>query len=296
LLVDHYMDRFQQTLPTPLSRIATSALLGLVVVGGLAGVSFYFGEGTRSFPWAEQSAQARFFQSLPPGSVAYVAGAPNIDTNNGTTRYLGGHTELHDLRNLSTDLPQAAETRTVGIAFQPHLQAWANVLRLYYPTADVRRIDGKQGRLALLTMTIPPQTEAVIPSGGLRGEIRPLDQRTPAHVALHPALAFRNLRALARAEAFTGRWEGSLIVPEAGDYQFRLTTDGAVALDIDGHPVLRANGDRGNEGKVTLLPGRYPISISGQWQGGSGVLEFYWQPPGREPTLVPPSALQPPDR
>lgn len=91
---------------------------------------------------------------------------------------------------------------------------------------------------------------------------------------------------------FSMRWEGSVLAPETGDYEFLVRTDNAVKLWINEAEVplidawVRSGSDTDFRGRIRLLGGRaYPLrmeylksreskaSISLMWQPPHGVLD-----------------------
>jgi hypothetical protein len=93
-----------------------------------------------------------------------------------------------------------------------------------------------------------------------------------------------------------GRWQGTLIIPEAGEYTLNPVGDGNIALWLDGQPVA----GKGVPGIQVPLPltvqleaGPHPFELRFQaTQDGAG-LHLQWQKPGGEPEIIPPSAFTP---
>ncbi len=87
-----------------------------------------------------------------------------------------------------------------------------------------------------------------------------------------------------RDSAFGFVFEGTLIVPEAGDYAFHLDSDDGSRLMIDGAEVARRDGIHG-EGRPQVAPvrlnqGRVPIRLD-YFQAGHGLgLSLAWSGPG----------------
>lgn len=87
-----------------------------------------------------------------------------------------------------------------------------------------------------------------------------------------------------RESAFGFVFSGTLIVPETGEYAFRLDSDDGVRLTIDGKVIIEYDGIHGiGEPKrttQTLDAGRYPIRLDYfQYDGGKG-LDLSWSGPG----------------
>jgi len=121
---------------------------------------------------------------------------------------------------------------------------------------------------------------------------------------------------LMEGDEFSARWEGSLLAPESGDYEFTVRTEHAVRLFVNDpvKPLIDAFVKSGNDtvyrASVTLLGGRaYPVKLeySKAKQGvddsktnkkrkppavrSSVVLE--WKPPQRAGEVVPGRNLSP---
>lgn len=132
---------------------------------------------------------------------------------------------------------------------------------------------------------------------GLAGVIRynnaPQGKQLRLDNALFTCCLFDETRAEGRT--ISGTWQGTLLAPQAGEYEFSLVVEGEATLKIDGATVLRtdANGGTG-VGKITLSPGKKPIEVSLISVRGSGGLELIWKPPAGERSVVPPAALTPP--
>lgn len=96
--------------------------------------------------------------------------------------------------------------------------------------------------------------------------------------------------------SFSARFTGSLRIPRAGNYHFRIEADDGVRLTLDGRVLAESLvPDRPNpiSASSVLTAGDHPIEIDYFQNGGGSILEFFWQPPSSEETPVPPTALVP---
>ncbi len=117
------------------------------------------------------------------------------------------------------------------------------------------------------------------------------------------------------AHQFSIRWQGSVLAPETGDYEFIVRTEHAARLWVNGgkQPLIdawvKSGNDTEHKGSIFLLGGRaYPLRLefSKAKQGvddskktktkppavkASVALE--WKPPGRAAEVVPPRCLSP---
>ena len=110
----------------------------------------------------------------------------------------------------------------------------------------------------------------------------------------------------ARAEQFKINWSGSLLVPDTGEYDFRITTPNGARLYVNGP----ANGSeknalidlwvssamlRSGQGQAFLLGGRsYPLKVEFfKYKDKTASLKLEWRPPGGAWTVIPPENLSP---
>jgi hypothetical protein len=92
-------------------------------------------------------------------------------------------------------------------------------------------------------------------------------------------------------------WSGTLTAPASGVYSMTLFTQGATTLTLDNTPVFQTDQaqDEALTGAVSLTAGAHPVTVTLHVDGGPGGLEWTWTPPGGVQSIVPPSALKPPD-
>jgi hypothetical protein len=108
------------------------------------------------------------------------------------------------------------------------------------------------------------------------------------------------------AEQFRINWTGSLIVPDTGDYDFRITTPNGVRLYVN----APTNGNEKNacidlwvssamvrtgEAQVFLLGGRtYPLKVEFfKYKDKTAAVRLEWRPPGGVWTVIPAENLSP---
>jgi hypothetical protein len=75
-----------------------------------------------------------------------------------------------------------------------------------------------------------------------------------------------------------------------------LLSQGALTLRIDGRPVYEAAepSDQPRGFTVEMSQGAHPVEIAYSVKEGPGAIEWVWTPPGGATSIVPPSALSPP--
>ncbi|MEY4776283.1 MAG: hypothetical protein RL759_796 [Verrucomicrobiota bacterium] len=109
-----------------------------------------------------------------------------------------------------------------------------------------------------------------------------------------------------RAEQFKINWSGSLLVPDTGEYDFRVTTPNGVRVYVN----PPANGSeknalidlwvssamlRSGQGQVFLLGGRsYPLKVEFfKYKDKTASIKLEWRPPGGAWTVIPAENLSP---
>ncbi len=109
-----------------------------------------------------------------------------------------------------------------------------------------------------------------------------------------------------RAEQFKINWSGSLLVPDTGEYDFRVTTPNGVRVYVN----APANGSeknalidlwvssamlRSGQGQVFLLGGRsYPLQVEFfKYKDKTASIKLEWRPPGGAWSVIPAENLSP---
>ena len=89
-------------------------------------------------------------------------------------------------------------------------------------------------------------------------------------------------------------WTGTLNIEQPGTYTFDVQSNGDSAVFIDDSlvTVIRANGQPAQSGgQVGLEPGPHKYELRYTWSSGTGYLEAFWTPPGKERELLGPDVL-----
>jgi hypothetical protein len=143
-----------------------------------------------------------------------------------------------------------------------------------------------------------PHTGQLVADGTARGLVaRVAGTGMHAQQRIDAALAMCCLTSDVRPQRgqYVVHWSGTLKAPRTGDYEMTLFTEGAATLRIDGRVVLRARPGETNERfRVSLRAGRHAVSLRYRVAGAGGALEWRWKPPSKPESIVPPSALEPP--
>lgn len=89
-------------------------------------------------------------------------------------------------------------------------------------------------------------------------------------------------------------WQGTLAIPEAGEYGFRLRSPGAATLTLGDADVLRLDEQGTAATLVRLSPGERAFVLElALSEGANGALELIWQPPGGAWSILPHTQLAP---
>jgi PA14 domain len=91
-------------------------------------------------------------------------------------------------------------------------------------------------------------------------------------------------------EWFAIKYEGTIMLPEGGNYRFRLVSDDGSALYVDGTKVIEndgVHGVRSLNGTANLTPGRHQVRLD-YFQGNRGpvALQLFITPPSNQGEMV----------
>ncbi len=95
-----------------------------------------------------------------------------------------------------------------------------------------------------------------------------------------------------RTDQFSIKWTGSIVVPVAGQYGFRMTSDDGVRLYVDGVLVMDAwteHAAANTDATVTLPAGLHTIDLRYFENGGVASAKFSWLTPGAASYVVVPA-------
>ncbi|HSD29667.1 MAG TPA: PA14 domain-containing protein, partial [Vicinamibacteria bacterium] len=105
----------------------------------------------------------------------------------------------------------------------------------------------------------------------------------------------RDLRALPVGHRVTLRWDGELRLPESGRYELWAEGRGRVAVSIDGHRVLAAEGDPlAASTPIGLARGTVALEVTLDQSGPGLRLRLGWTRPSGRREAIPPRYLGPP--
>ncbi|NOZ71071.1 MAG: hypothetical protein GXP38_04030, partial [Chloroflexi bacterium] len=97
-------------------------------------------------------------------------------------------------------------------------------------------------------------------------------------------------------EPFSIRWVGKIAAPVSGTYLFATRSDDGSLVYIDDQLVVDNSGSHGaqdRQGTIELSEGFHDIQVLYNELGGSREMQLWWQPPGRNRSIIPSIYLYP---
>jgi hypothetical protein len=141
-----------------------AAALVLIVAALAAGsVRYYFCELMPARTYGSENGETatmmgHYLQGFPPGTRAYLFGAPRIYWGFGTMGFLAPQIEGHDVVEPLTGVPALAATagRPTLFIFLPERAAEMRWVQEAHPGGQVREIDDRAGRPRFIVYESPP--------------------------------------------------------------------------------------------------------------------------------------------
>jgi DNA-binding beta-propeller fold protein YncE len=110
------------------------------------------------------------------------------------------------------------------------------------------------------------------------------------HARIDGFLGFRHTPEALVSGGMEGTWTGTLNITQPGNYSFEVMSNGNSVILIDGSLVVNNIQGQGaqhsSSGQVDLTAGEHSFELRYDWVGGTGYLEAFWTPPGRERTML----------
>lgn len=163
---------------------------------------------------------------------------------------------------------------------------------------EFARLDSPNASTRTEPIPVRLQDAAMTAPRGLAGTITFVSANNDRQVRIDNALATCCLSDEVRSEGrnYTAVWRGTLVAPAAGEYEIGLLAEGAATLTLNGQAALElADGTGTQTTRLTLPAGPLPLELVYRSPRGAGALELFWTPPQGTRSIIPPSALRPPE-
>lgn len=132
--------------------------------------------------------------------------------------------------------------------------------------------------------------------GGLNATYQSNKGKRPSYKQIDPVIDFdwggsAPEKGFAKDE-FSVTWEGSLMVPQTGEYVFEAVADDSFELVLDGRAVLNVDGSTKKSDPVALEVGK-PVKFSGKYveEWGEAKVSLRWKRPDGVEEVIPSSAF-----
>jgi hypothetical protein len=237
-----------------------------------------------------ESAVGRFLATLPPETTVLIT--PQYE-HHSAVRLIGRD---HPYRALNPvqDVPyrgQAAAGQDLVYVLEPVDRPLLGLLQQIYPTGLSEQHLDRYGQNLFLSYQVPGADLAA--TQGLVGQFFSTYPPTQAPEAVQPARDLDiDLRDAPLPAPFFAVWEGTLLVPDYGQYTFDLLAEAASAsVQIGRQHRLDLNGAGEGQMTPTLAAGFHPIRVEVQSGEAPGRLRLSWSGPAFGPTTVGGDAL-----
>lgn len=272
--------------------LAVAAVVAMVMV---ANARVYFQvQAVNPSVWAafspNESAVGRFLATLPAESTVLVT--PQYEHHSAVK--LIGRDHPYRALNPVDDVPwrgPATAGQDLVYVLEPVDRPLLGLLQQIYPTGVVEEHLDRYNQSLFLSFRVPGADLAA--TQGLIGQLFSTYPPTTAPEALWPAAQLDLALAQAPVAApFFAVWEGTLLVPDYGQYAFDLLAeaDGA-SLQIGRQHRLDVDGAGEGQLTATLAAGFHPIRLEVQSGENPGRLRLSWSGPTFGSTIVGGDAL-----
>ncbi len=270
-------------------RWATAPLAALVVFFGVDSYHEYFIHYASLCPYCNATTQAHYAEALGQVYKAYQLGVgDDIYFGYGSTRFVAKGVEGVDLA-VPADYFPLTDNNGKGAAFliYPSNVDYLPLIRLFYPGGKEEAIKSADGVVHFTSYKVTAARIAAaqtlrasytLPDGQTLRQNEPNigTARAPSSTGVTwspPAGLTYPARAV---------WQGGLVAPVYGRYQFLLT--GVGALEVDGRAVLGTRSIAAavatpSMGSVTLARGIHTVRLSGVLPHAGAGLTVQWKPP-----------------
>ncbi len=216
-------------------------------------------------------AVGKYIRTLPDDVLVYVTRAY---FHHSAVRFVGGR-EVIPL-NLARHVPLREQVaRDVVYILDPPLERVIPFLQKVYPEGEAKVHRGPGEVPLFISFRVPAESMANI--RGLRAIYTPgLDPtRPPALEELTSRLDLDFRENSPLAPPWTVTFVGAVLVPQVGEYTFRVEVDGEASLYLDNREVLRVT-DGTAEVRYTTVAGFLPFRLVYQATSAPGYVRVMW--------------------
>jgi 4-amino-4-deoxy-L-arabinose transferase-like glycosyltransferase len=164
---------------------------------------------------------------------------------------------------------------------------YLTLLQAYYPEGSGEEYEDRFGEPLYFAFTV--SREAVLRSRGLVATCTPYAGGAEG-VRRARVVGLEMPPGLAPGRAYSGRWEGSVVIRDDGPYAFGARSSVPLVLTVGGEEVYRSRGSSGRVevGKVVMLArGTYPLVAESRRIGADDTIELVWRKADGEAVPVP---------
>ncbi|MFZ2358943.1 MAG: PA14 domain-containing protein, partial [Anaerolineae bacterium] len=276
-------------------RFINLAVAAVVAVVMVANARVYFQvQAVDPSVWSayspNESAVGRFLATLPPETTVLVT--PQYEHHSAVK--LIGRDHPYRALNPVDDVPYrgaAAAGQDLVYVLEPVDRPLLGLLQQIYPTGAVEEHLDRYGQNLFLSYRVPGVDLAA--TQGLLGQFWSIYPPTTAAEAVQPTRELDiDLANAPLAAPFFVVWEGTLLVPDYGQYTFDLLAE-AEAASVQIGRQQRIDLDRAGEAQLTatLAAGFHPIRLEAQSGQTPGRLRLSWSGPTFGSTTVGGDAL-----
>ncbi len=268
-----------------LGQRALNGMVAVAVVATMAsGLNTYFRvQAPHPDVWAayspNESAVARFLTTLPADATVLIT--PQFEHHSSIKLIARDHP--HQALSPAQDLPyRGSTTGDLVYVLEPVDRPLFGLLEQVYPGGVGEEYRDRYGRVLFLSYTVP-QAELAATQGLIGRFYSSYPPTTPPEAEETIRQVDLDMTAAPLATPYFALWEGSLLVPQYGEYTFDLLAEGdAAALQIGREQRLELPEGGAGQLTITLPEGFHPLRLEYRAEQRAGRLQLTWAGPGFE--------------
>jgi len=213
-----------------------------------------------------------------------------VFTNHADTKFLAYQLPYQTF-NQAQHLPvREPGNKDILYILEPAQRVLLSLLQTYYPTGQFQEVRDRFGGVGYLTYRV--EKEQIGATRGLTGHYFPGDTPTgtPALERRDETINFLWATGTPLPVPFTGRWQGTLQVPQYGNYTLILRSPGPASLSLDEKVVLETPGGDARK-SLSLVSGFQSLVLTATVPSTSRELSLFWITPGGVEQVIPATSL-----